>query len=252
MTVDRGPELFARFAIPPNTRSYCGPIDGSLLDEALVARDLNEMRRLEREFEGAMPYLELIAVSAGIEDPLSLPVVAAYWLSGDLLDRVDVSRFGGSMVERFQSRAGMRFASLADGVAGGRPSHAFHVFCVYPWVGLLRGGSHVHPLHVLDECRVGWGTVTESDAGACTVAASPLRYDPPFLVLGPVEERRVVLPSWWEGRLSPGDQVAFHWSTAAVRLHGDGVERLEADTRRHLEIVNRRYRSLERALDSAS
>ena len=41
-----------------------------------------------RGFEGAYPYLELIASENGIADPLDARVVEAYWLGNDLLEHV--------------------------------------------------------------------------------------------------------------------------------------------------------------------
>ena len=41
-----------------------------------------------------------------------------------------------------------------DAVAAGAvPHHCFHVFAVYPWLGLLRAGVVDEPLRVLDQCR---------------------------------------------------------------------------------------------------
>jgi hypothetical protein len=41
------------------------------------------------------------------------------------------------------------------------PHHSFHVFGVYPWLGLLREGRSVEPLRVLDRCRIRWGQVVQ-------------------------------------------------------------------------------------------
>jgi hypothetical protein len=34
---------------------------------------------------------------------------------------------------------------------GARPHHNFHVFGVYPWVGLLRSGEIAEPLRILHQ-----------------------------------------------------------------------------------------------------
>ena len=46
---------------------------------------------------------------------------------------------GNSMEDRFRARTGQQFPHLVEGVlAGGVPHHSFHVFEIYPWLGLLR------------------------------------------------------------------------------------------------------------------
>ena len=101
-----GAGLFVRYAYPPNRLGYCGPEDV----EALVAYGVSGvsdpgLRQLVTAFEGAYPYLELIAAAAGLRDPLDRRVVEAYWIGNRLLTGVDMARFGRSMTERFRNRA---------------------------------------------------------------------------------------------------------------------------------------------------
>jgi hypothetical protein len=155
-----GPAQFARFALPPNAYGYCGPADLALVADLVAARDVgtDEMRSVAQQFEGAWPYLQFIADTAG-DDPLSSEVVEAYWIGNNLLRDIDLLAWGNSIEERFRPRAGGRWRVLSDGIVGGVPNHAFHVFCVYPWVGLLRQGFADHALEVIDRCRIRWGTV---------------------------------------------------------------------------------------------
>src|SRR3954453_942934 len=83
-----GPIRFARYAYGPNRLGYCGPdAADELLGEAAAGGDVRRIRELARGFEGAWPYLELIARSNGIADPLDGRVVEAYWLGGAPLQR---------------------------------------------------------------------------------------------------------------------------------------------------------------------
>src|SRR3954451_5699142 len=76
-----GPIRFARYAYGPNRLGYCGPdAADELLGEAAAGGDLRRIRELAQGFEGAWPYLELIARSNGIAGPLDGRVVEAYWL----------------------------------------------------------------------------------------------------------------------------------------------------------------------------
>src|SRR3954468_8074564 len=93
-----GPIRFARYAYGPNRLGYCGPdAADELLGEAADGGDLRRIRELATAFEGAYPFLELIAHSNGIADPLDDRVVEAYWLGGELLEGVPVRAFGASV-----------------------------------------------------------------------------------------------------------------------------------------------------------
>ena len=140
-----GPVLFARYAYGPNRLGYCGPdaIEELFGEAAGGVADDRALRELARGFEGAWPYLELIARANGLADPLDVRVVEAYWLGNDLLDAVRPDEFGGSLAVRFRPRLrpdGWRWLADKPG-RGAVPVHAFHVLEVFPRVGLLRSGS---------------------------------------------------------------------------------------------------------------
>ena len=88
LTAD-GPLLFARYAYPPNELGYCGGDDHrALLEQTSAGVVDGGLRQSLREFEGAWPYLELIAAANHLDDPLDAKVVEAYWLGSALLERV--------------------------------------------------------------------------------------------------------------------------------------------------------------------
>ena len=65
-----GPVLFARYAFGPNSLGYCGPDDAAeLFGEATSDGDKSALRRQAEQFEGAYPYLQLIARANGITRP---------------------------------------------------------------------------------------------------------------------------------------------------------------------------------------
>ena len=109
-----GALLFARFAAPPNSLGYCGGNDHrALVDHLRAGVDGPDLVRLCRAFEGAWPYLRLIATSAGIADPLDRRVVEAYWLGNGLLDRVAPAAFAVDLERRFRPRTGPQGVALA-------------------------------------------------------------------------------------------------------------------------------------------
>jgi hypothetical protein len=239
-----GPVLFVRYAFPPNQLGYCGPADSTGFFEHGVAGAVDPgLRELARAFAGAWPYLELIAGATGVRDPLDHRVVEAYWVGNALLDQVGASAVGASMEGRFRRQTGRQFGGVADGVvAGGVPHHSFHVFCVYPWVGML-GDDHrgAHALTVLDRCRVRWGRVVRSEGDQVVVESRPLTWDGRRLELGrPALETAVralsgasLLPD-----LAPNDWVSLHWEWVCDRLTSRQLAALRYYTQQHLAIVN--------------
>jgi hypothetical protein len=239
--VTSGPALFARFAYPPNSLGYCGPVDTGLLGELITAGQSarDELREAALAFAGAWPYLELIGGCTG-RDPLDEAVVEAYWIGNSLLDEVELQTWGNSSDERFRSRAGFDWDRISEALnAGGVPNHAFHVFCAYPWVGLLRSGSVDQSLHVLDRCRIRWGEVVGKVNGSVFASSAPLQWDGERLSLGAdrVEEVQVsVDPA--AGDLDVGDTVAMHWDYVCQRISESQLLRLKRFHDLHLAIVN--------------
>jgi hypothetical protein len=239
-----GPVLFARYAFPPNHHGYCGPADDTAFFEYGVAgKDAGGLRAMAKEFQGAWPYLELIAHSTGLADPLDRRAVEAYWVGSPRLDVVGVRAVGDSMEERFRHRAGPQFFSLADGVlAGGVPHHSFAVFCIYPWVGLLGDDRRAsQALTVLDRCRIRWAKVVAVLGDQVVVESRPLRWNGHRLDFGAPHTETVVRSVDGIGMvtdLQPGDLVSCHWEWVCDRLTESQVAELSRFTQRHLDIVN--------------
>ncbi|HZD75175.1 MAG TPA: DUF6390 family protein [Actinomycetota bacterium] len=234
---------FARYAYPPNALGYCGPADHqALLEHAAAGIAGGGLVQLARGFDGAWPYLELIAAANRIRDPLDLEVVQAYWLGNRLLDRVEGASFGAALDERFRARSGRRFGWLAEAVpAGALPHHSFHVLGVYPWVGLLRAGTVEQPLRVLDRCRVRWGRVLAAQGPMVVVRYRPLRWEGGALGLGPPAVEQAVGSAGGlalAGPLRVGDWVSLHWDWVCGRLTPRQLGALRRSTLRQLQVVN--------------
>ena len=250
--LDDGPEiltngaiLFARYAYPPNELGYCGPPNHrALLDygsEGTVDRGLVQ---LAQGFAGAWPYLEFIAANTGIRSPLDRRVVEAYWLGGGLLDTIDMQAFGNSLLDRFRKRAGKGWGYLAEAIpVGAVPNHSFHVFGVYPWVGLLHTGRADTPLEHLDKCRIRWGQVAATEGDQVTVLSRPLTYDGTDIGLGEPRletARRAVDGVGFLNPFRPGEWVSLHWGWVCDRLSRRQLHLLRRSTLRQFEITNRR------------
>jgi hypothetical protein len=167
--------------------------------------------------------------------------VQAYWVGNELLDSVEPADLARHVDERFRGRVGRMTEHLLETVAAGAvPHHSFHVFAVYPWLGLLRTGIVEEPLYVLDRCRVTPALVLSVSGDRAVVRLRPLRWNGRTLELDAWTSREV---SWRDDGLSlvaptPGDWVSLHWDFVCDRLTPDEARRLDRTTRRALIAVD--------------
>ena len=246
MTATPGPLLFARYAYPPNALGLCGAdTRRTLLEYGDAHASDAGLAELARTFDGAWPYLTLIAEANRIAEPLDPRVVEAYWVGNELLERVPPGDLARHVDERFRGRIGRAREHVLDAVAvGAVPHHCFHVFAVYPWLGLLRTGVVDQPLHILDQCRTTPAVVQAVDGESVDVLARPLLWDAEAgaLRLGPPTTRRA---RWQEDGLAfvprplPGDLVSLHWDFVCDVLTAGAAHALARATARALYAVNR-------------
>jgi hypothetical protein len=240
-----GPLLFARYAYAPNALGYCGADEPRTLLEYGDAKESDRgLAELARTFEGAWPYLQLIASANRIEDPLDPRVVDAYWVGNGLLDRIGPHALARHVEDRFRGRVGRGWQAVLDAVAAGAvPHHSFHVFAVYPWLGLMRTGIVDEPLRVLDQCRTTPARVLTVDGEGAQALAPLLTWSGKELRLGPWGPRKVRWQAdglaFAEG-LMPGDWVSLHWDFVCERLTRERARRLLRATASALDAVNRR------------
>lgn len=243
MTTPAGPLLFARYAYPPNALGLCGADSPrTLLEYGDADASDGGLAELARTFDGAWPYLTLIAGANGIEDPLDPRVVQAYWVGNELLNRVRPGDLARHVEERFHGRIGRAQEHVAEIVsAGAVPHHCFHVFAVYPWLGLLRSGIVEQPLHILDQCRTTPAVVITVGEERLEVLARRLVWVDGALRLEEASTRTV---RWRESGLAfahspqPGDHVSLHWDFVCDTLTPRAARRLGQVTERVLNAVN--------------
>ncbi len=238
-----GPLLFARFAFPPNRLGLCGPETGGSLPERVRSGRLDpELRRIARGFEGAWPYLELIAAENGVADPLDPRVVEAYWLGNGLLREVGPQARYDDLTDRFRPRTSRgEWPWLAE--KAGSTSvvhHSFHVLEILPRIGLIRGGLPVDMVGVLERCLVRPGRVVAATDGVLDVDLPPLEMREGVLRFGTPKRQQMTPPNGdgFGDVLVPGDDIAVHWDRVCGRLDGAQAARLLAVTDRNLEAAN--------------
>lgn len=238
-----GPVRFARYAYGPNRLGYCGPdAADELLGEAAEGGDLRRIRALATGFEGAWPYLELIAAENDVADPLDPCVVEAYWLGNGLLREVGPRARYDDLDHRFRTRTATREWPWLAAKAGSTSvvHHSFHVLEILPRIGMIRGGLPVDLVGVLERCLVRPGRIVAVTDGALDVDLPPLVLRDGSLQLGEPHRQRITVANG-EGFgdvLVPGDDVAVHWDRVCGRLTGAQVRRLLAVTGQNLDIAN--------------
>jgi hypothetical protein len=238
-----GALMFACYAYPPNALGYCGTGDAEVLLEQASTPDSGQvLAERARHFEGAWPYLQLIAAASGVADPLDGRVVEAYWIGNALVDAVTPAQLTTLVESRFRRRLARR-ESEPDGAGGlaGPAHHSFHVFAVYPWMGLLRAGQVEPSLRVLDQCRIRWGVVEEVQGDSAIVRSRPLTWEDGTLGYGPARPESVKLAQGGRGLVSglqPGEWVALHWDWVCDRLTDRQRDNLSGYSALSLQAVN--------------
>jgi hypothetical protein len=248
LTDTAGAEMFARYAYAPNALGYCGPPLGATLRDGSV----DDVRGAATKFSGAWPYLRVLSALTGVADPLDYRLVESYWLGGGIGAGLDAHEFFDKLLAIIGPQAGRYWSHLTAELAGeAAGNHCFHVFGVYPWtrfLGLKNRSMDEHPLHVLDNCRITWGTVVSRADSHVEVVCRELAWDGRELSLSPPAPR--VLDVWTDGYsavpdVAVGDEVAVHWGRLCGRLNPEQVRALADSTQRQLQVTSRR---LSRAL----
>ncbi|MBS4726960.1 hypothetical protein MSM1_00770 [Mycobacterium sp. SM1] len=232
--------MFARYAYAPNALGYCGPPLGATLRDGSV----QDVRSAAARFSGAWPYLQVLSRMTGIADPLDYRLVESYWLGGGVGASLDRRAFTAELLAIIGPQAGHYWAHLTPELASeAAANHCFHVFGVYPWTRLLGRGIDEHPLNVLDNCRITWGTVLSRDSDDVVVSCRRLVWDGHRLGLSEPEARQ--LEVWADGYsavpdVAVGDQVAVHWGRLCGRLQPQQIQALTDSTTRQLRVTNQR------------
>ncbi|WP_422121026.1 DUF6390 family protein [Mycobacterium persicum] len=238
--LESGTEMFARYAYAPNALGYCGPPLGATLRDGSA----DDVRVAATKFSGAWPYLRVLSRLTGITDPLDYRLVESYWLGGGVGAELDPARFFAELLAIIGPQAGRYWSHLTPQLADeAAANHCFHVFGVYPWTRFLGRGMDEHPVSVLDNCRITWGTVLSHTGDAVEIHCRKLVWDGATLGLSEPSPR--VLDVWADGYsavpdVAAGDDVAVHWGRLCGRLRPHQVRALADSTDRQLRVTSRR------------
>ncbi len=237
-----GTELAARFALPPNSLSYCGtPLFRNVFASYLDNKSAADRMRLEKaleKFTAHYAYLRLIAAANRLS-PFDEKVTEALWLGNRLLEEVRMEDVAG-LIERGFSGQGMlsqsRAHKLADSMPEGFvPHHSFHVLYLHTISGVIAPS-----VKNADSCRVSWGNVTEAGDGFVNAKSQKLLEKNGKLALLSCKKRLDTSCAGIElvQGLEKGDLVASHWGVAVMRISSQQAKRLEKYTEMNIAAAN--------------
>ncbi len=238
--------MFAKYAFPPNLLQLCGPSENKEFFEILNRKNSGEeLKNLLLQFEGAVPYLRLIAESNGIKDFFDARVVEAYWIGNDLLKNVKAGDIYSNVKERFKKEMALESWSwlVSKSVPQAKPFHGFHVFDIYRRVGLLRSGKVKDFLETMDKCRIGWGKVESTELvsenknsfGIALVNYAPLEFYEGKLRIGKNKIKKFFLLTSF---IKKGDGVSLHWDYICDKINPQQKMNLVYWTDYHLKLTN--------------
>ncbi|OGD66516.1 hypothetical protein A3F08_02285 [Candidatus Berkelbacteria bacterium RIFCSPHIGHO2_12_FULL_36_9] len=235
--------LFAKYAFAPNKLKYCGPDDNRAIFDYCVAQQSDQgLVELLKGFEGAYPYLQIIARANKIKDPFDEKVVEAYWIGNNLLKNVSVDDFYDSLKNRFGKKINSKSMKwlLTKPPIGAKPHHSFHVLDVYTKTGLIRSGIKTNVLETINNCLIMWGRVNRVTCNIKHVTQVSIEYNPIILKKG-----KLIFGKYTTKNIQPiftqpkvGDIVSFHWGNVCDILTEYQVKNLKNWTNYHLQIAN--------------
>lgn len=243
--------MFAKYAFPPNSLQLCGPQKDNNIFEILTDKNPGDNSRELKEsllqFEGAVPYLRLIAQENNIKDIFDERVVEAYWIGNGLLNRVRAKNVYSNIEKRFKKAMNKKDWSwlISGSISEGKPFHGFHVFDVYRRAGLLRSGNVSRLLETMDKCRIAWGKVESSEPtspsgtrfsfGTILVRYEPLEFHGGKLRLGESVIQKVLL---LDSSIKNGNDVSLHWNYVCDKINTRQKNNLIYWTNYHLQLTN--------------
>ena len=243
-----GMEISARFALPPNSKNYCGkPAFRKRFASYFEKKDAASRRALEeslKSFTAHYAYLRLIA-SASRLSPFHSRVAEALWIGNALLQKVR-RRDLQNLVRKSFCGPGLlsekKAAELADGLPKGAvPHHSFHALHLHTISGAIAPS-----LKNADLCRVSWGRVVRAGKGQALLESQRLLKRKGKLALFPCRKKVKLICAGMRllPKVKTGDLIASHWGFAVMLITQPQAKRLEKYTLRNVSAINRQGKRL--------
>jgi len=239
-----GQILFAKYAFAPNQLRFCGPNSNrTIFEYAATGKKDSGLLPLLEQFEGAFPYLQLIAEENKIRDPFDWRVVEAYWLGNNLLNNIKTRTFYNHLLGRFQKRTKWKnwIGLEKKFLFSPKPNHLFHVLEIYQLVGTIRGGQITTLLDHINNCRISWGKVLEIKKDRLLIKTSEIKFVGNQLQLVLPKEKEInyqIRDLNFVKSIKIGDWVSIHWNWACDILTERQLANLQKWTNWNLKFAN--------------
>lgn len=239
-----GAELSARFALPPNSKGYCGL---KPLPEIFAAYLKNRNAENLRSLQNALPfshahyaYLKLIARVNG-RKPFEREVAEALWFGNGLLRKVKKEDLQRMIMTDFVGK-GMLDEKKAERLASMLPDgfvahHSFHTLYIHSVTGVVPP-----TVKTSDNCRVSCGKVIRVGKNAVEVRTQRLARKDGILKLVPCKKKWRTSCAGIEllKNMRRGDWVASHWGVAVMRISKRQKNGLESATLQNVSAANQK------------
>jgi hypothetical protein len=239
-----GQILFAKYAFAPNKLYFCGPNSSrTIFEYAAIGKSDRGLLPLLEQFEGAFPYLQLIAQENKIQNPFNWHVVEAYWLGNDLLNNIQIRSFYAHLADRFQKRAKLKnWAKLEKKFSfSPKPNHLFHVLEIYHLIGTIRGGQITTLMNHINQCRISWGKIIKINKDKLFVETREIETLNNKLILGTPQEKEInyqFRDQSFIKNINIGDWISIHWNWACDILDQRQLANLKKYTLLNLKFAN--------------
>jgi hypothetical protein len=232
-------ERAAAYALTPCTFGFCGPKGSKeILYRYLTTNKVSDeqVRAVLKKFQALYPYLKLIALSNAIRDPFNAKVIEAYWIGGEILEKVKVKDLKTLILEFAKlstARKDLKVIARMLTQKAAKPHHSFHVFVV----GSV-SGNLPYITKILDLCRISWGEVQKVIGEKIIVKTRLIKEKKGKIFLGRPELKEIERDSKLLQSVKKGNIISFHWNRAVEVLAPKDVLNLEKYTQKTIEIRN--------------
>jgi hypothetical protein len=238
-----GAEIAGRFAIAPNSLSYCGKGGfGGIFGRYMKAKTASNRVAVEnaiKHFRAHYSYLQLISKATG-RKPFDAKVCEAFWLGNELLDEVDAADLRKLICSKFAGKgllSARKAAKIAKSVpAGAVAHHSFHPLFIGSITGVV-GRSAKNS----DMCRPSWGKVITILGNSAVIDSQELVQNNGKLALVPA--RKIVKLGCAEMQLAGvpkvGEIIASHWGFAVMKISMVQSAELEEATKKNVQTANK-------------
>ena len=239
-----GQILFAKYAFAPNKLHFCGPNSSRTIFEYTISNQQNpELTGLLTQFEGAFPYLKLIAQSNHISNPFDSRVVEAYWLGNSLLETVSLKKFYSHIYERFYKKVNLKKWLWFQKKFGLKPlsNHSFHVFEIYRLVDNIEHKTKTKLIEHINLCRISWGKVMAIENDQLKIQYQPIEYIGGKLRFANPENKLInyqIKNQSFAPNVKINDWVSFHWDWVCDILNQRQLANLKKYTFENLKFAN--------------